>query len=107
MLTASTAYAWGNSLRLARDLAERAPDSPRAQYELGRSYIIASKYNPDSPYTPLVYPPLEHAAKLPDSSILPQQALIFFNARMHRPIKDGLVGQHDRQPETPQTRCTG
>ncbi len=101
ILTASTAYAWGNSLRLARDLAARAPDSPRAQYELGRSYIIASKYNPDSPYTPLVYPPLERAAELPDSSILPQQALIFFNARMHRPIKaawwDSLIASLKRR----------
>lgn len=100
-LTASTAYDWGNSLRLARDLAARAPDSPRAQYELGRSYIIASKYNPDSPYTPLVYPPLERAAELPDSSILPQQALIFFNARMHRPIKaawwDSLIASLKRR----------
>ncbi|KGI77243.1 hypothetical protein LF63_0111665 [Oleiagrimonas soli] len=87
-LTAATAYAWGNPLRLAEELAARAPHSPRAQYELGRSYIIASGYDPASPYTPMVYPPLERAARLPDSSILPQQALIFFNARMHRPIKD-------------------
>ena len=101
LLTANTAYAWGNSLRLAKELATRAPDSPRAQYELGRSYIIASNYNPDSPYTPLVYPPLERAAKLPDSSILPQQALIFFNARMHRPIKaawwDSLIASLKRR----------
>jgi protein O-mannosyl-transferase len=87
-MTATTAYAWGNPLRLARELASRAPDSPRAQYELGRSYIVASHYDPDSVYTPQVYAPLERAAKLPDSSILPQQALIFFNARMHRPIKE-------------------
>ncbi len=103
VLTASTAYAWGDSLRLARELAARAPDSPRAQYELGRTYIVASRYDPDSPYTPQVYPPLEHAATLPDSSILPQQALIFFNARMHRPIKDAwwdsmIASLRRRQP---------
>ena len=87
-LTAITAYAWGNPLRLAEDLASRAPQSPRAEYELGRTYIIYSHYDRSSPFTELAYPPLERAAKLPDSSILPEQALIFMNSRMHLPLKD-------------------
>jgi hypothetical protein len=62
--------------------------SPRAQYELGRTYIIYSHYDPASPFVRLAYAPLEHSAELPDSSILPEQALIFMNARMHLPIKD-------------------
>jgi len=88
MLTAFTAYAWGDPLRLAEDLASRAPQSPRAQYELGRTYIIYSHYDPASPFTALAYAPLEQAASLPKSSILPQQALIFMNSRMHLPLKD-------------------
>jgi hypothetical protein len=87
-LTGFTAYTWGSPLRLAEDLALRAPQSPRAQYELGRTYIIYSHYDPTSPFTPLVYAPLERAATLPGSSILPEQALIFMNARMHLPLKD-------------------
>jgi len=87
-LTGVTAYAWGDPLRLAEDLAQRAPDSPRAQYELGRTYIIYSHYDPASPFTRLAYAPLERSAGLPDSSILPEQALIFMNARMHLPLKD-------------------
>jgi protein O-mannosyl-transferase len=87
-LTNITAYAWGNPLRLAEDLALRAPQSPRAQYELGRTYIIYSNYDPTSPFTKLAYPPLEKSASLPDSSILAEQALIFMNARMHLPLKD-------------------
>jgi hypothetical protein len=87
-LTALTAYAWGNPLRLAEDLAARAPQSPRAQYELGRTYIIYSHYDPASPFTKLAYAPLEKAAALPDASILPEQALIFMNARMNLPLKD-------------------
>jgi hypothetical protein len=87
-LTSFTAYAWGNPLRLAEDLAARAPQSPRAQYELGRTYIIYSHYKPDSPFTRLAYAPLEKSAALPHSSILPEQALIFMNARMHLPLKD-------------------
>jgi protein O-mannosyl-transferase len=86
--TATTAYAWGEPLRLAKELAARAPESPRAQYELGRTYIIYSNYDPSSPFTRLAYAPLEKAASLPKSSILPQQALIFMNARMHLPIEE-------------------
>jgi hypothetical protein len=87
-LTAVTAYAWGNPLRLAQDLAARAPTSPRAQYELGRTYIIYSHYDPDSLFTKFAYAPLERSAALPDSSILAEQALIFMNSRMHLPLKD-------------------
>lgn len=85
--TAVTAYAWGDSLRLSVELANRGPDSPRAQYELGRTYIIYSGYDPNSPYTTLAYAPLERAARIPTSSILPLQALIFMNARMHLPLE--------------------
>jgi hypothetical protein len=87
-LTAVTAYAWGDPLRLAEELAARAPNSPRAQYELGRTYIMYSHYDPSSPYTKMAYAPLERAAAMPESSILPQQALIFMNSRMHLPLKD-------------------
>lgn len=87
-LTAFTAYAWGNPLLLAEDLANRAPRSPRAEYELGRNYIIYSHYDPASPFTKLAYAPLEKAAALPEASILPEQALIFMNSRMHLPLKE-------------------
>ena len=86
--TMATAVAWGNPLLLAETLAARAPDSPRAQYELGRTYIIYSQYEPSSPFTHLAYAPLERSAALRDSSILPEQALIFLNSRMHLPLRD-------------------
>jgi len=105
-LTALTAYAWGNPLRLAADLAARAPQSPRAEYELGRTYIVYSHYDPGSPFTRLAYAPLEKAATLPDASILPEQALIFMNARMHLPIKDAwwdsLIGKLKARKSTVQ-----
>lgn len=87
-LTTMTSYEWGDPLRLAQALAERGPSSPRAQYELGRTYIIFSQYDPNSPFTQAAYAPLERAAALPKSSILPQQALIFMNSRIGRPIKE-------------------
>ncbi|MBT2118811.1 hypothetical protein KK141_16570 [Dyella sp. LX-66] len=87
-LTAMTSLAWSSPLQLAEELAARAPDSPRAQYELGRTYIIYSNYDPASPFTQMAYAPLERAAALPESSILPEQALIFMNSRMRLPLKD-------------------
>lgn len=86
-LTASTSFAWGDPLRLAKELAARGPNSPRAQYELGRTYIIDSHYDPQSRFAQLAYAPLERAMDMPSSSILPEQALIFMNARMHLPLK--------------------
>lgn len=88
METAFTANAWGAPLTLAQDLATRAPKSPRAQYELGRTYVIYSHYDPQSVFTRLAYAPLERAMALPESSILPEQALIFMNSRMGLPVKD-------------------
>jgi hypothetical protein len=87
-LTLMTSYAWGEPLRQASDFASRAPDSPRALYELGRTYIIYSNYDPASPYRNPAYDALEKAAALPESSILPQQALIFMNSRMHVAVED-------------------
>lgn len=87
--TAFSAYKWGGDpLRLPTELAIRAPESPRAQYGLGRVYVIATGYKPDSPYLAPAYKVLEKAAALPRSSTLPEQAMIFLNARMHVPVKE-------------------
>ncbi|WP_199101085.1 hypothetical protein [Dyella sp. ASV21] len=86
--TLMTALAWSSPLSLAEELAARGPTSPRAQYELGRTYVILSNYDPSSPFTRLAYAPLERSAALPKSSILAEQALIFMNSRMHLPLKD-------------------
>lgn len=87
-LTAMTAYAWGHPLRLATELAARNPDSPRAQYELGHAYIVTSGYRQDSPFVPLAREQLTKAARIPHSSILPEQALIIINARMDAPVDE-------------------
>jgi len=86
-LSAQTAQAWGTPLSLAEELAARGPTSPRAQYELGRAYIIASHYKPDSPYVAKAGEALERAAALPGSSILPEQALVFLYGRMDLPVR--------------------
>jgi len=87
--TAFTAYRWGGDLvRLPEELAIRAPASPRAQYELGRVYVIMTGYKPDSPFLEPAYKVLERASATPGASTLPEQALIFLNARMHIPVND-------------------
>ena len=102
--TALTAHAWGSPLRLTQMLAAVAPDSPRAQYDLGRSYSVYSNYDPASPFTPLALTALEHAATIPGSSILPEQALIFMSARMHLPAKEqwwnSLIAKLEGRPPT-------
>jgi hypothetical protein len=87
-LTALTANRWGGGpTSLPEELAHRAPASPRAQYELGRTYVIMTGYKPDSPYIKPAETVLERAAAIPGSSTLPEQALIFFTSRMHLPVK--------------------
>jgi len=81
--TLSNAYVWGSPLRLAETLAARSPQSPRAQYALGRLYSAYTQYNPSSPFRPLAERQLESAGKIPKASILPEQALIYMTARMH------------------------
>lgn len=86
-LTVITAKAWASPVSLAEELALRAPASPRAQYELGRTYIIYSRYDPASPFIEPAREALERSAALPGSSILPEQALIFMYSRMDQPLK--------------------
>lgn len=88
ILTTLTAYAWGDPLRLARDLATRNPSSPRAQYELGFTYVVYSQYQPGSPFIALARDQLELASALPRSPILAEQALIIMSARMGMPQND-------------------
>ncbi|MBM7130062.1 hypothetical protein ISS99_11020 [Dyella mobilis] len=99
-LTTITACAWGDPLRLAEALAARDPYSPRAQYELGRTYVIYSHYNPNSPFTLLAYSALEHAASIPGSSVLPEQALIFMSSRMGMPTKAKWWSSMDQKLKT-------
>lgn len=84
-VTALTAYSWGEPLRLAKELAARNLASPRAQYELGFTYIVYSRYQPDSPYISLARDQLQAAAELPRASILPEQALIMMSAKTGLP----------------------
>ncbi|MEO5558530.1 MAG: hypothetical protein ABIO49_02180, partial [Dokdonella sp.] len=87
-MTALTTKAWSEPLRLATDLAERAPQSPRAQFGLGYELLRHSGYDPASPLLELGYASLQRASLMPASSILPEQTMILTSSLMHRPVDE-------------------
>ncbi|MEO5626964.1 MAG: hypothetical protein ABIQ70_13225 [Dokdonella sp.] len=85
-ITALTARAWGEPLRLATELAVRAPQSPRAQFGLGYELLRHSGYDPASPLLAQGYASLQRASLMPASSLLPEQTMILTASLMHRPV---------------------
>lgn len=83
-LTAQTAYAWGNGLRLAQELAQRAPDSARAQVALGAELVWRSGPDYASPLLTQGYAVLERASLMPSVSIRPEQVMIYTDAILQR-----------------------
>ncbi|HEY8385690.1 MAG TPA: hypothetical protein VIK82_05645 [Porticoccaceae bacterium] len=71
---------WGDPMRLATTLASRNPESSRAGYELGRLLFDRAQGDPASPLWSLAEQEFLHAARLPGSSPLPDQALIILAA---------------------------
>jgi len=86
--TAMSARAWADPLRWALEVAARAPGSARAQYALGKTYIVYSRYEPESAFIPLARELLERASSKEEGSVLPEQALIYLSSRMGTPIED-------------------
>jgi hypothetical protein len=75
-VTALRVQEWQHPVRLAASLASKQPNSPRTQYELGRTYLVISNYDPNSPFTAESRRVLVHAALLPNASPLAEQALL-------------------------------
>jgi hypothetical protein len=82
------AATWGNPLQLAMTLVHDNPTSPRASYDLAHLYMDLSKSNPDSPLFGRAIRELERGAALPDSSPLPEQALLLTAAAQGAVAKD-------------------
>lgn len=79
-LTFLRAGIWSSPLQLATTLAEYNPGSARAALDLARRYVAISGDNPDVPAYWLGIKELERAARLPGSSILPEDALLIQGA---------------------------
>ena len=79
-------HQWANPIRFAIMSAAEHPNSPRATYDLGRTYANLVT-GPDSPLLPDAIKALEHAAAVPNSSILPESALLILNAKINKPLQ--------------------
>jgi hypothetical protein len=81
---------WGNPISFAMSEAVKNPGSPRTAYELGRTYVVLSRYRPDSPLIPLAYSTLEHAAIMQGADALSDQALLILSSNLKRPINPDI-----------------
>lgn len=86
--TFKRALEWSHPLSLAVAEAQRRPQSPRATYELGRTYVVLAYANPGSTnYTDGAFEALERAAKVPNATTLPEQALLILASRANVPVR--------------------
>ncbi len=100
------ANVWGNPLTFAVSEAALHPESPRATYDLGRTYVVLSGYRPDSPSVRLAIDALEVAARVPRASTLPESALIMVASRTGLPVKsqwwESLINKLSSRTPTPE-----
>lgn len=100
------ALSWGDPVRLALTLTTRNPDSPRAGYEYGRQLLGLAGNDPQALGWSTALAEFEHAAALPNSSPLADQALIILGSRTGEPLPAGIwarfAGKLLRRPAGPQ-----
>ena len=81
LTTCLRANEWSNPVRFALSEVAKHPQSPRATYDEGRTYVILSHYDASSPFFPLAKKALIAAAAVPNSTMLPEQALLILAER--------------------------
>ncbi|MEJ2631642.1 MAG: hypothetical protein P8014_20420 [Acidihalobacter sp.] len=98
-------HQWANPIRFAIMSATEHPNSPRATYDLGRTYANLVTES-DSSLLPDAIKSLEKAAAVPNASILPESALLILNAKIGKPLLAQWWRSIDRKlssrPATPQ-----
>lgn len=88
-ITCARALDWGNPLTFALSEAQKNPASPRAAYELARTYMNLSQFHADSPLVPDTLVWLDRAATMRGADALPDYATLEFYARLHREPPQG------------------
>ncbi len=78
------AMEWRHPLQLAYSEAGKHPQSARANYELGRTLIVASGYRQDSKLIDPAMTAFERAGQLADGGASPWSAMIVVAGHMHR-----------------------
>lgn len=96
------AWEWGDPIRFAYAEAGEHPLSPRANYELGRTLAIASRYRPDSKLIDPALDAFERASHLPAAGASPFAAMIVVASHSHRPVAEqwwlNLTDRLTREP---------
>jgi hypothetical protein len=87
-ITDLRAREWSNPMRFSSSEAAKHPQSPRATYDVARTLVILTGYRPKSPLIGATFRALERARQAPHSTILPDQAALFFAARIGAPLQD-------------------
>lgn len=106
-LTVLRASVWGSPFRLAVELTEINPGSLRAAQDLARSLMAMSGGDATSRFYAMSIAELERAARLPDASPLPEEALLI-EASTHpgmptQPWWDSLRNKLETRPLIPDT----
>lgn len=100
------ARTWGNPVLFAVAEAVNSPDSPRATYELGRTYALLSNFRADSLNLAQAIAALEIAAAVPRASAMPESSLIIASSKSGVPVKPGwwqsLTEKLTSRPLTPE-----
>lgn len=86
LVTWTQAATWGEPLRLAWTLENRAPESPRAGYELGRTLLVSVGDDQAAPGWSVALKTFERTQFLPSASPLASQGVIMMRARTGRPV---------------------
>ena len=88
VLTHLRAREWSDPLRFAISESVKNPNSPRATFDVARSFINLTGYRPDSPFQAPAWNALEKARLAPHSGILPHQAALILGYRSGLPVPD-------------------
>jgi len=98
------AHEWSDPVKLAVTEAARHPDSPRATYELGRTFVVLSDNRAESPNATRAFDALEKAMRVPRATIMPETGIIMLATRTGRPIDDAwwqsIVGKLEHRKPT-------
>jgi tetratricopeptide (TPR) repeat protein len=86
-VTTIRAREWSDPIHFAYAEALQHPDSPRANYELGRTLAIYSGYRADSSLVEPAMQAFEKASELPGSDAAAPAGLIIVANHMHRSIR--------------------
>lgn len=86
-VTALRAREWSDPVRFVTSEAAKHPLSPRAAYDLARTWITITGYDAEAPTTPQVLDALTAARQAPGGSILAEHATLVFAARSGMPVQ--------------------